>query len=193
LKPLKQDRRSQRTQRLLGEAFVELMHEKSYDAITVQDILDRADVGRSTFYTHYLDKEDLLMSELARVVHLFGEHVAATGEGNPILPSLVLFRHVLDYRQLYLALVWGHGIDVTMKHLQAQLCRYVEHQLSALICPDAALSVPLPLLSNFVVGTFLSLLRWWLDGNPQYTPEQIDAMFWRMVEPGITSVLGKTV
>jgi AcrR family transcriptional regulator len=189
MKQLKQDRRSQRTQRLLGEAFIELMHEKGYDAITVQDILDRADVGRSTFYAHYLDKEDLLMSELARVVQLFGEHVAATGEGNPILPSLVLFRHVLDYRQLYLALVWGHGIDVTMKHLQAHLCRYVENQLVALASPNAALSVPLPLLANFVVGTFLSLLRWWLDGNPQYTPEQIDIMFWRMVEPGIESVL----
>lgn len=52
----KQDRRSQRTRRLISSAMAELMSGKSYDAITVQDLLDRADIGRSTFYSHYFDK-----------------------------------------------------------------------------------------------------------------------------------------
>lgn len=62
MKQDKQDRRSQRTHRLVISAMLELMAEKTYDAITVQDLLDRANIGRSTFYSHYFDKEDVLAS-----------------------------------------------------------------------------------------------------------------------------------
>ena len=64
-----QDRRVQRTRTLLTRALMELIVEKGYQAITVQDIIDRANLGRSTFYAHFLDKEDLLMSGLEEVVH----------------------------------------------------------------------------------------------------------------------------
>src|SRR5215211_53883 len=69
VKTEKEDRRSKRTRQLVSSALVDLMLEKQFDAITVQDILDRANVGRSTFYAHYTDKEDLLISEIARVIH----------------------------------------------------------------------------------------------------------------------------
>src|SRR6202012_5392571 len=59
------DRRVRRTRDLLHRALLDLIAEKGYPHITVQDILDRADVGRSTFYTHYRDKEDLLRSGIA--------------------------------------------------------------------------------------------------------------------------------
>ena len=72
----KTDRRSRRTQQLIADAFVGLMLEKRYDDITVQDILDRADVGRSTFYAHFTDKENLLLRQLERVLHDLGEYSA---------------------------------------------------------------------------------------------------------------------
>ena len=62
MKEDKQDRRSQRTRHLVNSAMLELLFEKHYDTITVQDILDRANIGRSTFYAHYFDKEDVLTS-----------------------------------------------------------------------------------------------------------------------------------
>ena len=106
----KHDRRSQRTRRLLGDALVALLVEKRYDTITVQDIIERANVGRTTYYAHYKDKEDLLLSEIERVVHLLGYEALATGgAAQPLFPSLALFRHVQSFKPVYQALMWGRG------------------------------------------------------------------------------------
>ena len=91
------DRRSARTRRLLGTALLELLHERGYDDITVQDILDRANIGRSTFYAHYYDKDDLLTSELARVIDLLSGPLATGSSDSTIgFPSRALFAHVYD-------------------------------------------------------------------------------------------------
>src|SRR5579862_660329 len=58
------DKRAHRTRQRLGIALVELMQEKSIDEVSVQEVLDRAAVGRSTFYLHFNDKNDLLLSQL---------------------------------------------------------------------------------------------------------------------------------
>jgi len=107
----KADRRSRRTRRLIAEALIALMLEGRYDHITVQEIIDRADVGRSTFYAHYRDKEDVLTSEAERVLALLHLDPDDTG-GQQLLPSLSLFRHVQEQHHLYHALVRGHGVDL---------------------------------------------------------------------------------
>src|SRR6478609_3575402 len=88
------DRRSRRSRRLLGDAFVALLQEQRYDTITVQQIIDRANVGRSTFYAHYLDKEDLLQSEIAGMVERLGAHMDTAPGGARLIPSLALLRHL---------------------------------------------------------------------------------------------------
>src|SRR5260370_827357 len=80
VKQQKTDRRSQRTYRLVSSAFAELVVEKPYDEILVQDILDRANIGRTTFYAHYFDKEDVLNSiieqEMERLTRQLAHAVA---------------------------------------------------------------------------------------------------------------------
>lgn len=66
----KDDRRSQRTRQALGDALVELMMEKGYEAVSIKEIIERANVGRSTFYTHFTDKDDLFVSQLDRLIDL---------------------------------------------------------------------------------------------------------------------------
>src|SRR3954467_12831022 len=91
------DRRSRRTRHMLEDALVDLMLEKRYDTITVQEIIDRANVGRSTFYAHYLDKEDLLQTETADLVARLAGHMdqgTAGTSSNRIIPSLELLQHV---------------------------------------------------------------------------------------------------
>src|SRR5437763_7788331 len=95
------DRRSRRTRRMLGEALVALLLEKRYDTITVQEIIDRANVGRSTFYAHYLDKDDLLLQELTGLVATMSMHTERREGRSRVIPSLELLRHVGEQRRLY--------------------------------------------------------------------------------------------
>src|SRR5258707_7199093 len=102
----KMDRRVQKTRQALQNALIELILEKGYEAVVIQDILDRANVGRSTFYAHYQDKEDLLMSRFARLQAAFEEHAQS-----------VLLNHPIN----------GGEID-TQVNLPLFVLRYVEHE-----------------------------------------------------------------
>jgi AcrR family transcriptional regulator len=179
----KQDRRSQRTRHLLSEALVELIREKDYNAITVSDIIDRANVGRSTFYAHYRDKDDLFVGELDRVINVLERDMAhGSHEENSYFPSLGLFRHVGEEYELYKALVWGSGIDLLIKHMQKSLSKRIEQGLQE---SGREFDVPIPILANFIAGSFLTLLKWWLENKMTYSPEQMDAIFQKLTRPGI--------
>ena len=128
----KHDRRSQRTRHLLSEAFVQLMREKGYSAITVNDLIERANIGRSTFYSHYRDKDDLFVHELDRVIEALSHRIPQEEE-LPYFPSLGLFRHVGEEVELYKALVWTPGIDLLIKHLQKSLSSRIEQGLQSLL------------------------------------------------------------
>src|SRR5689334_10492837 len=117
MKNTKADRRSERTRQLLNAALIELMLEQRYDNITVQDIIDRANVGRSTFYAHYLDKEDLLISGFTRTFDMLSQHPQQQGGAEQqALPSLArFFQHAQEHHQLYKALVRGGGVERMFK------------------------------------------------------------------------------
>src|SRR5690242_9271786 len=107
----REDRRSRRTRQMLGDALTALMLEQRYDTITVQEIIDRANVGRSTFYAHYLDKEDLLQSQTAGMIAAFVAHMDQDAGGRRIVPSLELLRHVRERYDLCRALVRGRAME----------------------------------------------------------------------------------
>src|SRR5215211_4419914 len=123
----KVDRRSERTRQLLSAALIELMLEQRYDTITVQDIIDRANIGRSTFYAHYLDKEDLLMSGFTRLLDTLSPEHQQIGAGEyQALPGLAgFFQHVQDHHRLYKALVHGGGIDRLFKKSHQHMRRNI--------------------------------------------------------------------
>lgn len=177
----KQDRRSQRTRHLLSAALVELIREKDYSAITVSDIIERANVGRSTFYAHFRDKDDLFVGELDRVVELLSQRIPGQEE-SPFFPSLGLFRHVGEEYELYKALVWTPGLDLLIKHLQKSLSRRVEQGLEE---GGKEYEIPLPILATFITGSFLTLLKWWLENKRIYSPEEMDKMFKQLTLAGI--------
>jgi AcrR family transcriptional regulator len=177
----KQDRRSQRTRHLLSAALVELIREKEYNAITVSDIIDRANVGRSTFYAHYRHKDDLFVGELDRVIELLSQRVPGQEE-IPFFPSLGLFRHVGEEFELYKALVWTPGIDLLIKHMQKSLTQRIVQGLEK---SGRDYEIPVPILSNFIAGSFLTLLKWWLENKMIYPPEEMDKIFKRLSMPGV--------
>jgi len=177
----KNDRRSQRTRHLLGEALVALIREKDYSTITVSDIINRANVGRSTFYAHYRDKDDLFVGELDRVIELLS-HRIPNQEESPFFPSLGLFSHVGEEYELYKSLLWGSGIDLLIKHLQKSLSNRIEQGLQK---SARGFDIPLPILASFIAGSFLTLLKWWLENKMIYSPEEMDRIFQSLTMAGI--------
>lgn len=188
----KKDRRSQRTRRLLADALIVLMQEKRYEKITIQDILDRADVGRSTFYAHFPDKDALLVNGLAQLI----EHLSRQSDFEHLphpdgTPVLQLFKHVNDNLQLYQALTWSKGLEILFKNGQGLLTQKFEQRLLASSKYNPASKIPLPILANHLAGSLIALLRWWLDNNRPYTPEQMDEIFHTLVMPGVWATLDK--
>ena len=186
------DRRSRRTRRLLGEALVALMLEKRYHAITVQEIIDRANVGRSTFYAHYLDKEDLLQNQVAELVVNLGIHMdrSSGGGSNRIIPSLELLRHLHESYPLYRALVRGRAIEMVLKTMQAQFSLHVEARLARALPAGQSPTVPLPVVAQYVAGVLLTLFQWWLDRDMPESPDLLNDYFLQLVRPSIRETTG---
>lgn len=188
--PKSDDRRSRRTRQSLSDALVALMLEKRYDTITVQEIIDRADVGRSTFYSHFLDKEDLLQNQIARLVASLNSHMDQGSRGNRIIPSLELLRHIRESRALIRALVRGRAIEPVLKTMQTHFSQHVEARLARRVPPGFAPSVPLPVVAQHVAGALLTLFQWWLEHEMPESPEQLDEYFLQLVRPSVRATTG---
>src|SRR3954471_2793468 len=157
------DRRSRRTRQALSQALVDLMLEKRYDTITVQEIIDRANTGRSTFYAHYMDKEDLLQNQVADLVARLTAHMDISTRGSGIVPSRELLHHLAESSTLINALVRGRAIEPVLKTMQSQLSLQAEIRLAGRMRPGLEPAMPLPVVAQYVAGVLLTLFQWWLD------------------------------
>jgi AcrR family transcriptional regulator len=187
----KQDRRSQRTQRLVNSAMMELIFEKQYDSISVQDILDRAGIGRSTFYTHYFDKEDVLTSIADQMLEMFGQQFSQRNVEQGLIPCLELFQHVQQNYHHFRSMLRGHAGEVLWEAAQTALSRTIEQTLtnaSVVKCPPA---VPLPVVAQYLAGSFLNLLKWWLRAEMPYTPEHMERSFQQLALPGVWATVAE--
>jgi AcrR family transcriptional regulator len=196
MKQVKVDRRIQRTRRLLGDALLALIEEKGYGAITVQDILDRADLGRSTFYAHYRDKEDLLVGTFENFKVMFEEDESQlSADGRRLRPeerstTLDFFRHTGGHHRLYKALVGKSGGEVVRKLLYQYVAGLMKIHLEQLIPNDENMAAPRAPAVHFYISSFLALLTWWLDNDMPYTAERMDQIFNTLTLPGFNSALG---
>lgn len=189
MKQKKQDRRSVRTQRLINAAMLELLFERRYDAITVQDILDRAGIGRSTFYSHYFDKADVLTSIAEQMIEMFGQQVGARNSRQEIIPGLELFQHVQQNAQYFQAMLRGHAGEVLWDAAQTALSQSIEQSLIAAAADKGALAIPPTVIAQYLAGAFLNLLRWWLYADMPYSPKEMQSIFQQLALPGVREVL----
>ncbi|MGP3910872.1 TetR/AcrR family transcriptional regulator [Nonomuraea sp. 10N515B] len=178
------DRRVRRSRRMIQEALVALILEKGYDAVTVTDIIDRADVGRSTFYAHFTDKQDVLFSNLDGLAFLHPAPV--DGPGELFAFSLPMFEHVHEQRRLVRALMGRRSGGLVHARGEQLLAAVVRKELLA---AGARASAALDLLVVCVVGAFMGLLRAWVDGESAASPAELDAAFRAAVEPGVRAAL----
>lgn len=176
----KVDRRIRRTRKRLKEALLSLILEKKYERITVQQILDRADVGRSTFYLHYRDKDDLLVSGMPENLLRFGGH-----EGDMLPPITELFEHAQENYHLFKALMGSEGIALVLKTVRQTLSEDWQKRIVSMPATENTIRLPAPVIAHYLSGAFMSLLTWWLDSNMPHSPAEMNDMFHELAMKGL--------
>jgi AcrR family transcriptional regulator len=189
------DRRVRRTRELLRRAFLSLLQEKGYDRITVQDILDRADVGRSTFYAHYRDKDDLLRAGFEDIRAALAAERQAAEQGTPrksefLQPLLAVFQHVGRHRHFWEPLSRKGGAALVSGILWESVSDLVREHLRSRFPDAAAHQRQLEATVRFVAGACMGLIGWWLeDGAVPYSAEELHAVFRRLATQGVRRYL----
>jgi len=189
-----EDRRVQRTHTLLREALLDLIAEKGYAAITVQDIVDRANVGRSTFYAHFLDKRELLLSGVNGLLTFLaqqGTTAAPSDEARTRLLefSLPLFQHVQRNVRFCRALISTQSGTIVEPRILELLADLVRAELAAHLQRGTAPTIPLDVVVQYTVSALLGLLTWWMDQQLPCSAEEIDRRFRALTIPGISAAL----
>jgi AcrR family transcriptional regulator len=189
------DRRTQKTRKALQEALISLMFEKSYDAILIQEILDRANIGRSTFYTHFRDKDELLVEGLQNLRKILRDAQLATPVASNMKYervigfSLAMFEHVHSHKKLYRALVGGPGWVMVRQHMEDMLVQLMKEEARSLFKRKGTSEVPFELFIHFLGATIMSVLTWWLNFRRPPPPTEINALFRELVIPTLTAHL----
>lgn len=172
------DRRQRKTRDAIFAAFTRLLKEEPYAKLTVQEIIDEADIGRTTFYAHFETKDDLLNSLCTEIfdhvfsdslrkekTHDFSDHHDVRGMVTHIL------YHLQEYMDCLPGLVAGESGEVFMRFFKQHL-----RELFSSTVPSAAYQAPYGYVLNHLVCDFAETVRWW-TGNRQYLPEDISAFF----------------
>ncbi|QOF70594.1 TetR/AcrR family transcriptional regulator [Aminobacter sp. SR38] len=177
------DRRVVRTRTALYDALVALIRAKDYAAITVEDILDEANVGRSTFYAHFTSKDDLLQRSLERLRDLLVgvRQGALDGVEDGWDPARALFEHVGEYADVQAALAGGHGGAVLREAVDKVLADVLRQTMGA----GPAGGLPRELVIQHMVATFNTTLRWWREHRPAMAPAEADALFRQLLLRGL--------
>lgn len=165
------DRRVRRTKETLWAALMSLIVEKSYDKITVQDLIDRADIGRSTFYAHYETKDDLVVSGLDRLTFDIERHMADEPSSTSVLPSLGVFRHAADSPEQIKALMGTKGSELVQKAALSTFTDRAKVVIEQRGQDSEAANLPTDARAALAAGALLALLTWWLDNDMPYPPE----------------------
>ena len=172
-----QDRRITKTRKAIYTAFLQLLNQKDYESITVQEIIDLADVGRSTFYSHYESKE-LLLDELCRYLfhHLFEREENITTEDY----LAHIFSHFKKNQDHVTSLLFSKN-DYFLRQLQKEL----EHHVYPMVAENLQVSypkIPASYLKHFVVSNFIETLTWWLKKGKSYTEKEVIGFYLDVIE-----------
>ena len=197
------DRRQQKTRTAIFDAFSELLSEESYSRITIQTIIDRANIGRSTFYSHFQTKDDLLnamctelfrhiidgvMKEDYRVMFddkiydLPADHHNAPGVPDPVFCHIL--QHIKDNSYHIKDLLISESSDIFLKYfrdsLRSLISIYIlqssDHQKK---------DIPDEFLLNHITGSFVEMVQWWVKNRMKQTPEELDFCFRSVIYPVI--------
>jgi AcrR family transcriptional regulator len=176
------DRRQKRSREAIFEAFNTLITQKKYSDITVQDITDRANVGRSTFYAHF-DTKDALLREMCTDLfnHVVRDHDAAerthdfSGEANDANSIIThIFYHMRDNRCNIVGILNGESGSLFLHFFEQYLIDVFKNELHGKL---RQVDVPEDYLYHQISSGFVSTLNWWIQGGMKQSPETVERYF----------------
>lgn len=183
------DRRQQKTRDAIFDAFGMLLTEKSFSKITVQEIIDAANVGRTTFYAHFPTKDDLLRDMCAEIFdHVFSDAPRAenthdfsvNGRDTTTAVTHVLY-HLRDSRKNILGILSSESGDLLLTFFRQYLNKSLAMRMLDGVRP--ADSVPMDFLVNHISGSFISMVQWWVENGLRETPEEMARYFMSVTDP----------
>ena len=199
----KTDRRIQRTRQSLRTALLALIKEKGYDTISLEEITERANVGRATFYLHYKDREDLLLEEFSEMAN---EKVQVLSEipfsawvplqddmaKKPAPPLLIVFEHIYENSELYYILLKSEKSSRIVERIRKisteAIVTFMETKARTEPIP-MHFNVPLEFFAAFFSGALLSTVDWWLEEDMRHTPEEMARLFQSLFYKGAKNVI----
>jgi AcrR family transcriptional regulator len=194
--PRRGDRRVERTQQLLRGALVSLIREKGFEALTVQDIIDRANVGRATFYSHFDNKDDLLVSGFEDLrASLKGRQRDAFAHGRTLEERVLgfsrdVFAHTHEDRDAFRAMVGQRSGAIVQRLLHKLVVELVREDVKRMDVRVDGSTVHAEALVHFIAGALVGVLMWWLDGRMRLSVDEANACFRRLALPALKAARG---
>lgn len=193
----KTDRRVNRTRRQLRDALMALILERGYDAVTIEDITERADLGRTTFYLHYRDKEELLVESVEAIARELKAQVdqidyLLVEEGRPRpRPLAVAFRHADENRDLYRIILKGEGGGRAARRIRDVIdeaaAEFFTTRMRTLI--DGETDIPMPVVAGYFASAMLGFMTWWLEKELPYSGDEAADLFTAMFFQGARQIM----
>ncbi len=185
----------QKSRRLLHQALISLIQEKKYEAITVQRILDRAGVGRSTFYMHFRDKDELLimgfehLREMLHNIQMRTPTTAAESYEKVIGFSLAMFEHNYEYRNEWKALSGSQAGVIVRQSIQEMIGNLIKEEFKAEFQKrkKSDSEIPFELFVHYLASTFMSVTSWWLNSKNPLPPNAVNDIYRALVVPSLKS------
>ena len=191
------DPRVVRTRKLLRDAIIELIPEKGYEAIRVQDITDRATLNRATFYLHYHDKQDLLDRGFDQIwKELTSKNPLPVEEGGRLsleatrLTVLSDFQHLAKYADFYKVMLGDHGAAHFIHRMQDHVFVTTRKRLQTVRGEKPDLRFPIEMVLTYIAAAYVGLMQWWLENDMPYRPEQMAEMIVRLYASSPFSAMG---
>ena len=189
----RQDRRVQRTQELIRSAFRSLLEEKGFEALTVQQIIDRANVGRATFYAHFDSKDELFASGFDELRSSLTARQRAALSSEEAVEERVfafshdMFAHANEYRGVFRAMVGTQSEAVVRRLLHRLIVDLVRDDVKATTRSGTS-AVLIDAVAQFIASGLLGLLISWLDGRPRLSIAEVDALFRKLAMPALRAI-----
>ena len=166
-------------------------HSALSDNLCDLSIIERADVARSTFYMHYVDKDDLLTGGKGIFAENLGHQMTAHADGNrsSAFSSRNWFHHVQAQGEILKVIARDPAMDLAMKTLRGIIHLNFQEEVQAHAPADNNAGIPLSAMVDYMTDSLMSLIQWWFTNGMKQTPDEMDAMFQKLVAPGLASVL----